>query len=361
MKIGIDATPLSNQLTGIGNYLFFLLKEMVLQRPSDQFFLYATHSSHALQFFTRYSNVKIRLNRWLSFSEALWSQTTLSWMCYRDDLDIFWGPTQSIPLLSTKKVRQLITIHDFTYRLFPETVSTGRRVYLRWFGKIFYKRAAVRFVISQGTANRLHELYSLRADAVIVPPLKEAQIKNEESLLQQLQLKKKEYFLIVGTIEPRKNLFATLEVYCELLQSGNHALLSPLVVVGKEGWKNFKSQKTIERWVQCYPEHLKILGYLSDQALNTLVKEARACLMTSLYEGYGMPIAEARALGTAVICSDQPEMVEAAEGDGHFIPTNRFKEELQRAFLNPPEQLNRAVSYPSTQKLALNMLAWFYS
>lgn len=327
MKIGIDAMPLDTQLTGVGNYLLRLLEELIPLRPRDTFYLYRTKSNDVVKNLLQFPNVKLRTNRFLGISEALWSQTTLAWMCYQDKLDLFWGATQSIPLLSAKRQKHLLTIHDFAYLLYPQTVSHIRGIYLRFFDKFFYKKADIRITNSEGTAYRLKKLFALDTHKVILPPLPSATLPNEECW-QYLGLEEKKYYLMVGTLEPRKNICAMIKAYRKIASQNK---IDPLVLVGKSGWKDILIKQEIERLLNEMPNQIKILGYLADSSLHNLIKGAKAYIMPSLYEGYGLPIAEARSLGTPVICSRVPEMVEAAEGDAFFLNLDNFEVELRES------------------------------
>ena len=314
MKIGVDATPLCAQLTGVGNYLFYLLEELVQLRPHDHFYLYAIRKSEHLETFASFSNVTVRYAPFLGFSEALWSQTTLPYHCRRDAIDLFWGVTQSVPLLG--KYQRLLTVHDFAYHLFPKTVSKGRGTYLRLFAQRLYTKADALIAISHGTARRLTELYGLKASTVIQPPLRNMKV-------EEIKVRREDYYVVVGTLEPRKNLVPFIEAYEGKL---------PLVVVGAKGWGEVN-----------IPEGVEVLGYVADEEVNALIKHAQALIMPSLYEGYGMPLKEARSLGTPVICSDVPEMLEAAEGDASILGKGVFEREVR---------MNKVPSYPSNRELA---------
>jgi glycosyltransferase involved in cell wall biosynthesis len=332
MRIGVDATPLREKLTGVGNYLYYLLEELIQQRYEDHFFLYAIKNSGTLEAFQRFPNVTIRISSFLGVSEALWSQTTLPWKCRKDKIDLLWGATQSVPFFGSFK--RIITIYDFAYRLYPKTVSYVRGTYLRIFGERMYKRADCLTVISQGTATRLWEHYGLKADEIVTPPIKKLDADQTETVLKQFSLKLKKYYLMVGTLEPRKNIVPALKAF--------HSEI-PLVLVGGKGWRD----EEILKELKASSKKVIVLGYLPDSILNALVKGAKAFIMPSLYEGYGMPIAEARILGTPVICCDSPEMIEAAEGDALIIP----HEQLHLAFsrpLPPP----KTPTYPSNREQA---------
>lgn len=112
------------------------------------------------------------------------------------------------------------------------------------------------------------------------------------------------YFVMLGTIEPRKNHKQILRVWFEL-----HRELGPstprLLVVGERGWK---SRDVIDLLEQSEASHgfVQECGRLSDAAVAGLLKGARALLLPSLAEGYGLPLVEALTLGTPVLCSDIP-------------------------------------------------------
>jgi glycosyltransferase involved in cell wall biosynthesis len=347
MKIGVDATPLTDQQTGIGNYTHYLLKELIQARPQDIFYLYAIKRTENIQLLMM-PNVILRVHSFLGFSEALWSQTTLAALCRRDKLDIFWGTTQAFPLFCEKKQKNLLTVHDFAYLLYPKTVSWVRGFFLKIVGERFYRSATAIVANSSGTALKLENLFQKRADAIIPPPIRNLDFLCQESLLKRYNLRDKGYFLIAATLEPRKNLLAALQAYCELLKSTK---LEPIVLVGKKGWRDGKIKKELKEMAAANPNEIKILGYLPDKELNTLVKSAKALILPSLYEGYGMPLAEARILGTQVIYTDIPEMIEAAEGDGVQISSAHFKSSFHQALQRvlPPLQ---PASYPSNSHLA---------
>lgn len=307
MRIGVDVSPLKEPLTGVGTYIYYLLEELIALHPHDTFYLYSTRAHPLLTRFLGFPHVKLRLNSFLSLSEALWSQTTLAALCYQDRLQVFWGPTQSLPLFHRASQKNLLTVHDFAFRLYPQTVSWGRRFYLRTCFKKIVGSADKIGAISQGTANRLEELYKRKADEIISPPLKKGlKPKTQEEVaatLQKFDLQYKDFVLMVGTLEPRKNFAAITALYKK------QADLLPLVIVGAPGWG--KSRETVSQ--------VKRLGYTSDSHLLDLLAAARYLFMPSLYEGYGIPLAEARTCGTEVVCTEVPEMIEAAQGDCHLL------------------------------------------
>ncbi len=122
------------------------------------------------------------------------------------------------------------------------------------------------------------------------------------------------YFIYVATIEPRKNHLLLLRVWRHLAAVfGSHA--PRLILVGRRGLRSRRIIALIERFGLSrglVEQH----NQLPDAAVVKAIEGARALLYPSLAEGYGLPVAEALALGVPVLCSDLPELREI----GHGVP-----------------------------------------
>jgi len=109
------------------------------------------------------------------------------------------------------------------------------------------------------------------------------------------------YFVMVGTIEPRKNHLLLLNVWRELAEHlGDRT--PTLLLVGAHGWDNENVVDMIERCRAIQPYIIEVRG-LSTPALRRIMAGARAVLVPSLAEGYGLPVVEAAAAGAPVIIS----------------------------------------------------------
>lgn len=128
------------------------------------------------------------------------------------------------------------------------------------------------------------------------------------------------YFVLCGTIEPRKNHLLVLNIWRELAQAGG--VVPKLVVVGKRGWENEQVIDMLTRSHSLAGHVIEVSG-LQTEGLKTIIAHARAVLMPSFAEGFGLPVIEAEALGVPVVASDIPVFREVAGAGARLIaPTD---------------------------------------
>lgn len=126
------------------------------------------------------------------------------------------------------------------------------------------------------------------------------------------------FVLHVGTVEPRKNLAVVLDAWQLLLERGRQPPV--LVLVGKYGWKAESVRERIEAgeaagWARA-------LGYVDEAGVSALYRRARAVVMPTLYEGFGLPAIEALSVGTPLVASDIPVLREVAGDAALFAPAD---------------------------------------
>lgn len=125
------------------------------------------------------------------------------------------------------------------------------------------------------------------------------------------------YFVCVGTIEPRKNHILLLNLWRRLAELGTEPM-PRLVIVGRRGWENENVVDMLERCGAIKP-HVDELSGVPDEMMDTLMAGARAMLMPSFAEGYGIPVAEALSGGVPVLASDLGALREVGSGIPEFL------------------------------------------
>ncbi len=125
------------------------------------------------------------------------------------------------------------------------------------------------------------------------------------------------HFVAVGTLEPRKNLSMLLRLWRDARTHG--APLPQLRLIGQRGWVTQANAGT-DRLLSGLRRDVVVISGLTDAALIDHLAGARALLFPSHAEGWGLPLAEACALGVPAIASDLPALREAAQDRAHFLP-----------------------------------------
>lgn len=149
------------------------------------------------------------------------------------------------------------------------------------------------------------------------------------------------YFVMLGTIEPRKNHWLMLQLWRQLIERFG-AAAPRLVIIGQRGWL---CQNVVDMLERC--EVLK--GFVfektgcSDAALASWLVHSQALLFPTFAEGYGMPLAEALALGVPVIASDLPAFREIAGDIPDYVDPldGRRWAELVVEYAQPQSQMRR--------------------
>lgn len=124
------------------------------------------------------------------------------------------------------------------------------------------------------------------------------------------------FALMVGTVEPRKNHIFVLETLARLRAEGAH--VPKLVVVGRYGWKNKRAKRLLRDAVSTGWAEWHDHG-IPDEDLSDLYSRAHCVIQASLDEGFGLPVAEAAAMGKPVVLSDIPVFREIVTENGYFF------------------------------------------
>jgi glycosyltransferase involved in cell wall biosynthesis len=126
------------------------------------------------------------------------------------------------------------------------------------------------------------------------------------------------YFVVLSTIEPRKNHLLLLNLWRRMIETLGPDATPHLAIIGRRGWENENVVDMLER-CDSIRGHVHELSGLPDRAVGTLLRNARALLCPSFAEGFGMPVTEALLSGTPVLCSDLPALREAGGSVPDFL------------------------------------------
>ena len=222
-------------------------------------------------------------------------------------------------------IKVITCCHDLIPVLYPQycnTESTNyRAMYVSYFMELAHGSDYI-FCDSVNTRNDLNtflENNGARKVNTTVFSLGDNFLSAEMPISVQIsEILSKKYIIYVSTIERRKNHEVLYRAYHRLCQQGLKKDLPTLIFVGMQGWGVSNLMKDIE--LDPLTEGLIInLNHVNDSELKKLYENALFSLYPSLYEGWGLPIAESLSLGKIVLCSNQGSIPEVAGDLGIYL------------------------------------------
>ena len=331
MRIGIDIKCLRYNNSGIGRYLISLLDALQEIDYENEYFLF---SPHAIDYPITNKNFKLcPYSGKFAFQKKipgiLWQQLTLPRLLKQYQIDVFWGPEQTLPLgkASCKKV---LTVHDFVYKRYPETMRKSVRWINNHIGESSIKEADVVAVNSDFTKSELlHYHPNIEHGKIAVVPCGINCVVTPLCANPQ-----RKGLLFVGSLEPRKN-FGNLVKALEILDK--KGIQVTLTMTGPKGWKNSSENSLLQN--SPVAKNIQHLGFVSDDDLKNLYAKSAAVIFPSVYEGFGLPVLEALNYKTPVLTTKGSVMEEIAGDCGIYFDAQNPESIAQtiEAFLNGPQ------------------------
>ena len=241
-----------------------------------------------------------------------WEQTRLPARVREVGANVFHGPVNVLP--ERLPCPAVVTILDLAFVRYPEYFRPARRVYQRAFAERSAHTAALIVAISESTRQDIISTFHVPPERVkvVYPSISpDFQPPRDPAALAVFRARHNlpdRYLLYLGTLEPRKNLITLVEAYAQLLSASPDA--PPLILAGAKGWyyeSLFERVRAlgIER-------HVTFAGYVSREEQALWYAGAALFLYPSLYEGFGLPVAEALACGVPTITTNVSSLPEAA-------------------------------------------------
>ncbi len=314
MQIAMDARNILNSRNGIGRTIICSCDE--LQKRGIQLDYYWPENPGAMR--KRSVEVSDHVSHFPgSLGRIIWSHTILPKQINAARPDIFWGPAHRLPARLHPSIPCVVTIHDLVWAKHPQTMRWSGWLADRILAPHAMARADAIIAVSQSTRQDIIERYPQHAGKthVIYPGVTALAGGRNDTTADLPNGSTGDFALFVGTLEPRKNLAGLLQALSGLKIKGQ--LTGKLRIVGGQGWRHSNLDGMIR--MHNLQDHVTALGFVSDQSLDSLYRQARFLIMPSLYEGFGIPIIEANHYGLPVVTSNVSSMPEAAGKAGLLI------------------------------------------
>ena len=312
MIVGIDASrAVSRSPTGTETYSRELIRALLDLDRSNAYRLY-TREQVSPEFFYSAPNMEIRA---IPFPR-LWTHLRLSLEMLTRPPDWLFVPAHVLPLVHPR--RSIVTVHDLGQLHFPEAYLARQRMYHNWSAQWNVRAASHVLADSEATRDDLVKYTRVAPGKItVVYPAYDAGLycPAREGLDMHLPPSFRigsDYILAIGTIQPRKNYARLIEAFGRLTSRNLR-----LIIVGKRGW-------LYDSILACSQElglegRVQFLDYVPTIEIPALIRGARLLAFPSLHEGFGLPILEAQACGTPVVCSMTSSMPEVAGDAALFV------------------------------------------
>ncbi len=320
----------TRDLGGIDSYWQRLVPELLAAAGPEERFILLTaflNPRHA-RAIARFQDAGATLRHWWAAPEALYALRRaggrFEW--FAGAHDVVHLPEPVCPLRT--RARIVVTAHDLMYLHCPQFLQP------RWTARLLRgtaalaRRAALWICVSEHTRAEIVKHYGIaRARTVVIAHGVDGSFfaaagenARARAVAARLGLAGDPYFLFVGSVEPKKNLPLLLEALGRAAARPG-GLRARLAVAGRAGWGTASAlDETLARW-PLLRDRVHFLGFVAQADLAPLVAGARALVLPSRYEGFGMPVLEAMAAGTPVLASDRGALPEVAAGAAlHFDP-----------------------------------------
>jgi len=330
LRIGIDARHLSSKNNGIRTYLLNLLLSSIKKtKQTHKWFILSPYYFDSD--FLNFENVKIIKmpisTRFVGF-HILFTQIIIPVISLLNKLDVVWFPANRSSLCLPKSIAQVLTIHDLVWIKHPETMRNYGSKLDKFFMTKSANSADLVTTISNSSLRDIlcNNLATSKNIILITSGVNTIAVGNS-------RIFKFDFFLFVGTLEPRKNLARVLHAYSKILPKISKNI--KFVIVGNKGWGDVNLEKMISEYN--LKKNVHVMKNIDDKMLAKLYSSAKFLVMPSLYEGFGLPLIEAMSYGTPVLTANNSSMPEVCGDAGLLVDAfdvNSIAEGLRSMILN---------------------------
>jgi len=359
MKILVDFTQIPLQKNGVGVYAYHTFESLLKNDNTNQYIALIQNDDIDFASFV-YPNtkiVKVNSKYFRRFiPRVFFEQIFIPIYCFVNKIDLIHSLHYSFPLFRLG-AKQIVTIHDLTFFLYPQVHTLFKRYYFSLFIYLAGKCANEIICVSHSTANDLSAIFpKVNADVSVIPLAVVNQQINYSNLESNDILNKFEiqsnFILFIGTLEPRKNIENIIRAFYQIYRSNPEL---ELVLVGRRGWF-YESMFSLVSELKL-SDKIIFTGFVSEHEKFLLLSKCEIFVYPSIYEGFGLPILEAFLYQKPTISSSISSIPEVA-GDAALLINPSSVDELSEAI---DKLLNDKILYNSLlpkMKEQLKLFSW---
>lgn len=371
MHIGINAQLLSFSQNyrngGVSRYIRYLLTGLAKQPGNHQYTVFVNGQDVIDRLAVQHPQITYISAPWPEskpVTRVTWEQFRLPSLIRQKHIDVFHSPVNVRPEFLPQTCATVITLHDLAFLRFPNVLTRTKRLYHSTFTIRSLRQATRIITVSESTRQDAHELVgiSLERMQTVYPCIDErfSNVLEEEAKIQTFREQHQltdGYILYLGTLEPRKNIPTLIDAYAKLRQK--YGIREKLVLAGGRGWLYHSIFEKVQQLG--LESEVVFPGYVEDAEQALWYQAAAAFVYPSLYEGFGIPVAEAVSCGVPVVTSNVSSLPEAGANIAICIdPQNveALTEALHQAIADPAIRQTCRTQAPSvTQRFSAQAMA----
>ncbi len=308
LRLGMDVSAVPTNAAGAGRYVIELLRR--LNDATDL----------TLNCFSRIDDA----DRWTRLApranvsaitpigrgaRLLWEQTGFAGHVHRSGIDVLHSPHYTMP--RGARIPVVVTMHDMFFFTHPQWHERSKVMFFRHAIKRSMAHADAVIAVSQFTADAIRERFPER-EVMVIPHgvdhdrfrCGDEYVETDHATLELLEIPRR-YILSVGTIEPRKNIPTLIRAFDDI---ANRDSSISLVIAGTRGWQSESFDQALR--AAKHRNRIIVTGYVADNAIPALLRNARVVAYPAFAEGFGLPALESLACGAPLVTTKGSAMEE---------------------------------------------------
>jgi glycosyltransferase involved in cell wall biosynthesis len=335
MRLGIEIATCTQARTGVGYYTEHLVDALLETRGAGDEVVLLSNKAPSPELGSRWS-AHLRVSG--RNMRAAWMQLDVPRLLSETRVDVAVFPNYVVPLASP--CTSVVVVHDLTVLRMPQYCTLRKRLLMRLMLRHSIAAASLVATVSDASKRDIETFLDVSPERIALLPgaAHPSCRRAAPDVVRAVQARyglTRPYVLTVGTLEPRKDLMTLLRAFDRL---GSQAREHELVVVGGRGWRDRQLVRELKR--RAAEKRVRWLGYVDEPDLVALYTGADLFVLTSTFEGFGLPVLEAMACGTPVIASDVAALREVGGNVARYVPVGdvaAFASAIERS-LGDPQQ-----------------------
>jgi glycosyltransferase involved in cell wall biosynthesis len=314
---------IKDKLEGIGWFTYETMKRLTHNHPEHTFlFLFDREPDPEFVFGKNVKPIRVWPPARHPYLWKYWFDYALPSVFKRYKPDLFISTDGFLSLKSD--IPTLLVVHDLGFEHYPDHVTGSASNFYRKYMPLYAKKATRIITVSEFSKKDIVKLYHVAPDKIDVAyngandkyiPMSQ----NEQQAVRNRYTGGKPYFLYVGSVHPRKNVKNLLLAYDALRKE--HLTEHQLVIAGRMAWKTDETKQVFEQMQ--FKNDVVFTNHLLLSELTKVMASADAFVYPSLFEGFGIPIVEARYCGVPIITSDRSSLTEVGGPNALYFDPDR--------------------------------------